>query len=150
MQTIATELEAVVAEYAPQLRAVPVAAYAAKPLPGKWSKQEILGHLIDSAQNNIRRLIVAQYEHEPTIVYNQDVWVTANDYQHANAASLAALWTLLNTQFVTILKCTPAEAAQRLCRTGELHSLEWLAQDYVKHLKHHLHQILDLSPVAYP
>jgi hypothetical protein len=28
-----------------------------KPSPNKWSKKEILGHLCDSANNNIQRLI---------------------------------------------------------------------------------------------
>ena len=41
--------------------------YAAKPAPNKWSKKEILGHLIDSAQSNIRRFVIAQYEENPFI-----------------------------------------------------------------------------------
>jgi hypothetical protein len=41
-----------------------------KPAPDKWSKKEILGHLIDSAANNHQRFIRAQYENIPTIVYD--------------------------------------------------------------------------------
>jgi hypothetical protein len=44
----------------------------------------------------------------------------------------------------------PATAEEKICNTGELHSIKWLAADYVKHLKHHLHQVLDLEPRPYP
>ena len=42
------------------------------------------------------------------------------------------------------------EMKQRKCQTETLPTLEWLAQDYIKHLKHHLHQVLELEPIAYP
>jgi len=46
-------------------------------LSNKWSKKEILGHLCDSAINNIERFIKIQYE-EPVYViqsYDQNHWV---------------------------------------------------------------------------
>mgnify|MGYP003597480034 CR=1 FL=1 len=35
--------------------------FSHKPMPNKWSKKEILGHLIDSASNNHHRFIRSQY-----------------------------------------------------------------------------------------
>ena len=32
-----------------------------RPAPDKWSKQEILGHLIDSALNNLKRFTEIQF-----------------------------------------------------------------------------------------
>lgn len=121
-----------------------------KPSPVKWSKKEIIGHLIDSAHSNARRFVVAQYEDNPEIIYNQDKWVAICNYQQWDSLSLIRLWCLLNWQICEILKNMPAEAAQRSCMTQELHTLEWLANDYIKHLKHHLHQVLGLEPVSYP
>lgn len=121
-----------------------------KPSPDKWSKKELIGHLIDSAQNNIRRFIVAQYEETPTIVYNQDNWVRINNYQSYSLSDLIQLWYLLNQQICTILNHSSAEMLQRKSQTESLHTIEWLANDYIRHMKHHLHQILDLNPVAYP
>jgi len=43
----------------------------------------------------------------------------------------------------------PSEMRRRQVGTEKLHDLEWLAEDYIKHLLHHLHQVLDLEPVAY-
>jgi len=75
------QLQAIIAKYTPLLKAVKEDAWRIKPLPGKWSKAEELGHLIDSAQNNIRRFIVGQYEEQPHIVYKQDEWVKISNYQ---------------------------------------------------------------------
>ena len=124
--------------------------FVLKPAPGKWSKKEILGHLVDSIQNNTRRFIVAQYEEQPHIVYAQDYWVTSAGYQQYNTNDLIALWTLMNKHACVILKNMPNGWEKKECLTGTLHSIEWLAEDYNKHLLHHLHQILNLEPIAYP
>ncbi len=117
---------------------------------GKWSKKEILGHLIDSAQANIRRFVESQYDNKPHIVYNQDKWVKACNYQEMENSLLINLWYLLNLQISAILENMPAGAGERLCVTEAEHTLQWLADDYIKHLKHHLHQILNLETVPYP
>jgi hypothetical protein len=150
MQTTAFELEAVIDQHLAALRAMLKDKMEYKPSPSKWSKKEILGHMVDSAQNNIRRFVVAQYEENPTIVYKQDNWVVLSNYQHYDLTDLANLWYLLNKHIVIILKNMPHEMMQRTCQTESLHTLDWIAKDYVKHLRHHLHQVLDLEPVAYP
>jgi hypothetical protein len=150
MQSIALHLESIIDQHLAALQSVPGSEMVYKPSPSKWSKKEILGHMVDSAQNNIRRFVVAQYEENPKIVYNQDKWVTIANYQHYDSADLISLWYLLNKHIVVILKNLRPEMAQRKSQTDESHTIEWLAQDYIKHLLHHLHQVLELEPVAYP
>lgn len=150
METIAASLEILINDYAPLLNQLSIDELSFKPSPYKWSKKEILGHLIDSAQNNIRRFIVSQCEETPTVIYDQDKWVIINNYQHSKTSDLINLWFLLNKQIVSILKNTSYEMAQRNCRTKEAYTIKWLAEDYVKHLKHHVHQVLNYEPVAYP
>src|SRR4051812_16783494 len=118
--------------------------------PGKWSIKEELGHCIDSAHNNLRRFIVARHEQLPHIVYQQDQWVILNDYNSWNILDLVDLWRLINTQIANVLTRTSEEEARCVCLTGSEHTVEWLAEDYVTHLKHHLHHLLSLEPVAYP
>ena len=149
MESIVSELTEVVEKHLSALRSVTADKFNSKPSPSKWSKKEILGHLIDSAQNNVRRFIVAQYEEKPNITYNQDKWVAIADYQHYNLPDLIQLWWLLNKHICHVLKNMPAEMAERESQTEELHTIKWLAQDYIKHLKHHLHQILNLDPLPY-
>jgi hypothetical protein len=116
-----------------------------KPAPEKWSKKEILGHLIDSAQNNLRRFIVSQHEPDDKIYYHQDEWVRYQNYQSADIGELQQLWLLINKQFVRTVRNIPAAALKNTCDTGkkaiELHTLEFLVEDYHAHMLHHLKQI---------
>jgi len=150
MRAIASDLKNIIDQHISALRALPDQEIKDKPSPTKWSRKEILGHMVDSAQNNIRRFIVAQYEESPRIVYNQDKWVAISHYQEYESADLINLWYLLNKHIVVILENMAEEMKQRESQTEALHTLEWLALDYIKHLKHHLHQVLKLEPVAYP
>ncbi|HRO47259.1 DinB family protein [Agriterribacter sp.] len=144
------ELQAIVEKYSLLLAGINEANYTYKPLPHKWSKKEILGHLVDSAQNNIRRFIVAQYEDEPRITYQQDEWVSICNYKEYCVQDLIQLWQLLNRHICVILNNTSSEKQNRTVCTSEPHTIAWVAEDYNKHLLHHLHQVLDMEPVAYP
>ena len=68
MKNTIDKLQDILQEYGVKLASLDESEIALRPAPTKWSKKEILGHLIDSAQNNLRRFIVAQYEELPTIV----------------------------------------------------------------------------------
>ncbi|WP_025146307.1 DinB family protein [Pedobacter jeongneungensis] len=120
-------------------------AWNDKPQPSKWSKKELLGHLIDSASNNIRRLIVGQYEQGVKIVYHQDEWVLYQNYQGTDIADVKMLWKLLNDQICRVIENIPEEKLQNNCDTGkgkiDLHTLSYFIEDYVLHLKYHLKQI---------
>jgi hypothetical protein len=147
LKIIALELLQIVHDFSERLHAVSDHDFLAKPNAHKWSKPEILGHLIDSGHNNLRRFICGQYENQPPhIIYNQDFWVAANNYQASKKDDVITLWRLINERIYTVLITMPEEKYLRECNTGrhtnELHSLEFLAIDYVRHLKHHLNQIL--------
>lgn len=120
--------------------------WLAKTQPDKWSKKEILGHLIDSAQNNLRRLVVTQYQPNDKIVYRQDEWVKLQNYQAAKVEELMSLWMLLNKQLVRTIKAIPPGQEDNTCDTGlqepQLRTLSFLIDDYVAHLTHHVRQIL--------
>ena len=150
MHATAATLQTIIIEAKPLLMKIDDQDASFKPGPLKWSKKELMGHLIDSAQNNIRRFITAQYEDKPRIVYNQDKWVEINNWQQCQLSFLIELWFLLNQQICSILENISDETSQREAMSEDLHSIQWLAVDYIKHLKHHLHQVLELEPVAYP
>ena len=65
MKEISNQLKGILDQHMETLQKIPEAEFALKPSPAKWSKKEIMGHLIDSAQNNIRRFVTAQYEDNP-------------------------------------------------------------------------------------
>ena len=150
MTTVASQLESLIDAYLPALNKIAAEDFTFKPSADKWSKKEIVGHLIDSAQNNIRRFIVAQYEDTPKIVYNQDKWVSLNNYQQQPSQDIIQLWYLINKQVAAVLNNIPPGASQRKSQSQELHTIEWLGHDYIKHMRHHMHVVLGLEPVAYP
>ena len=150
MNSSIQQLENIISTYISLLEKLTEENASPKPLPDKWSRKELVGHMVDSAQNNIRRFIVAQYETNPAISYAQDHWVAAADYQHYPIQDLIQLWILLNRHLVRVLKNIPVDMYSNEVLTGSRHSIEWLAADYNKHLLHHLHQVLNLKEVAYP
>jgi hypothetical protein len=49
----------------------------------KWSRKEIVGHLIDSANVNYNRFIRALYKNDLIFeTYPQDEWVVLQDYNN--------------------------------------------------------------------
>jgi hypothetical protein len=150
MQSIINQLEKIIADYTPLLNQLSEADFTHKPLPEKWSGKEYLGHLIDSAQTNIRRFVVAQHEQKPFIIYDQEKWVTAAGYQNYPLKDLIALWILINKHLIIILKNIPEADLEREVLTQQTHTIKWLAADYNKHLLHHLHQVLQMQPLDYP
>ncbi len=156
MQQIASELTLITASFAEKLKAFSEVELSEKPNPEKWSKKEVIGHLVDSAHNNLRRFIVCQYEPvSPKIVYDQDFWVKASNYQSLAANEVVALWILMNKQIANVLLSMDSNNYKKTCDTGrdgtQLNDLQWLAADYVKHLKHHLNQVIKNSfDIVYP
>lgn len=118
-----------------------------KPNPNKWSRKELLGHLIDSASNNLRRLIVGQYEQRTKIVYHQDEWVAYQNYQEMNIDDVKTLWKLMNDQIARVIGRIPQSKLDNTCDTGkggvEIHTLVYFIEDYIVHLNYHLKQIND-------
>ena len=112
----------------------------------KWSNKEIIGHLIDSAQINLQRFIRCTYEQEFKLVYAQDEWVSAAHYQNADIKEVLDLWILLNRQIIRTLVNYPKDRVEITCDTGKtdvkLHTVKWLAEDYVSHMQHHLSKIV--------
>ncbi|MCW3464157.1 DinB family protein [Chitinophaga nivalis] len=119
-------------------------AFAQRPAPSKWSKKEILGHLIDSATNNHRRFVSAVIENEPVIAYDGDQWVAAQQYQQLDLEQLLQFWESYNRHLAAIIVHIPATALQRPCKVNAHTSLtiHFLITDYLVHLEHHLRQLV--------
>ncbi len=112
--------------------------------PGRWSKKEILGHLIDSASNNHQRFVRAlsdgRLEFPP---YAQNEWVESQDYADESWRLLVDLWSAFNLHLAHIIAGIPPEKMDTQCKVGDKEPvrLEDLIADYVKHMEHHLKQI---------
>ncbi|WP_276480102.1 DinB family protein [Paraflavitalea pollutisoli] len=116
-----------------------------RPAPGKWSRKEILGHLIDSAINNLKRFVDVQAQPQPYTIqsYRQDDLVIINRYQDLPLDHLLHVWKSLNQQIVYVISAIPADklAYQVITSAGEHQTLEWLVIDYLDHMEHHWRQV---------
>src|SRR5678815_2993036 len=110
--------------------------------PGKWSKQEIFGHLVDSALNNLKRFTEIQILPQPysVISYPQNELVIVNNYQNLPLQHLLDLWQTLNRQIVVVVKNIPIEKldcpVDPQYESKELKTLSWIICDYVAHMEH--------------
>lgn len=146
MKDIAQQLRSIIATVEPQLSRMNHDDMGFKPAPHEWSKKEILGHLIDSAANNHQRIVravnkvAAQF---PT--YDQDEWVQIQRYNEAPWSSLVALWSAYNNHLSHVIECIPADVKSSPCNIGKENPvpLDFVIKDYLRHLRHHLKDILD-------
>ena len=139
-----------------RLRALSDEDASSRPAPGKWSRKEIIGHLIDSASNNHGRFVRAQLQDDMTFSgYEQDDWVRVQAYQERTWPDLVLLWQAFNHHIAHVMEAAAAEAlvtprarhnlnalAWQPLDDGQPATLEYFMRDYVGHLKHHLRQAL--------
>ena len=149
MKTIAQNLEKVIDQAAHKLFDISESESEMRPAPGKWSKKEIIGHLIDSASNNHQRFVRTQENPSLSLPgYTQDFWVSRQAYQSEPWKTLVALWTTYNTHLAHVIAQIPQDCENNLCTigSGQPVTLKWLAEDYIKHAEHHLEQIFGSKP----
>src|SRR5262245_53778773 len=160
MSNIAKKLRETVDHSATRLLGISDKEAAQSPSPDKWSKKEIIGHLIDSAANNHARFVRAQTSADLVFDgYDQDEWVRVQRYRDRPWKELVELWQRYNHHIAFVMAATDETV---LARPRSRHSLdtiafktvpssqpatlEYLMIDYVDHLEHHLRQILSTNP----
>jgi len=143
---VAQDLGAIVRVTVPALEAMSEADSHRTRGNGSWSRKQILGHLVDSALNNLHRFVRAQQSDRLIFPgYDQGHWVAAGGYDERPWPALVSLWGGLNAQVAHVISRIPARRLATPCRIGDGPpvTLEFIARDYVTHLRHHLEQILD-------
>ncbi len=119
-----------------------------KPSEKKWSKKEILGHLIDSGVYNLQRFTEIKFAEKPYILchYSQEELVDANDYQNADIEELMSFFISLNTRILKVIETYTDEVLDYkiiIYKDTEPETMRFWINDYVNHLEHHLKQILN-------
>lgn len=118
-----------------------------KPNPEKWSKKEILGHLVDSGINNLQRFTEIQFKEKPFTLksYNQVELVKANRYQDAETNEILDLLKVINRRIIDMIKLQTDKTLhyEIINSENEKFDLKYLIEDYVKHFEHHTKQIVE-------
>ena len=111
----------------------------------KWSRKEVLGHLVDSASNNHQRFVRAQLVEELHFPpYEQEGWVGVQRYRDEPWDAIVELWRAYNRHLLHVMAAVPESRYEHRCHSGssEPVTLRDHMVDYVVHLDHHLAQIL--------
>lgn len=142
---------------AARMLALSDAQAAAPRAPGKWSRKEIVGHLIDSAVHNHWRFVRGQLQDDFVFPeYDQDEWVRTQRYRDESWSELVEAWRAYNRRIGRIMRLvTDGDLRRPRLRhnfekiefealpPGAPATLEYMMRDYIAHLEHHLRQIFE-------
>lgn len=156
MNQIGSTLLEIIQDLRPQLEALGEPIVSQKPAINKWSKKEILGHLIDSAANNHQRFVrIRLQDHLVFQGYDQDEWVALQDYQNRQWKEIIELWYQYNWHLGKYIEQIPKSVMEKEHKEHNLFqiayitvpkeestTLSYFIGDYVGHLEHHARQIL--------
>ena len=145
MKDVASELRSIVEQNSVRLTHMKQDEVSSKEAPDSWSKKEILGHLIDSAANNHHRFVRACHNVAADFpTYSQDDWVRVQKYNESDWGLLVDLWSAYNRHLSHVIERIPQDAKSSSCNIGRDKSvtLEFVVKDYLRHLRHHLQDIL--------
>ncbi|AWV99655.1 DinB family protein [Arcticibacterium luteifluviistationis] len=145
MIEVAQNLKDVVNKMMPILKGIGDKSASKRPAKDKWSPKEILGHLIDSANNNQMKFVKAIESKSIDVAgYHQNEWVDIQKYENYDWHQLIDFWAMFNHHMAHIIENAPTEALLNEIKVEGVgpFTLAFIMKDYVEHLKHHMNQIL--------
>jgi hypothetical protein len=118
----------------------------AYPVPGTWSIQEIVLHLMDTElilADRMKRVIAE--ENPPLMAFNETQFARNLFYGEQSAEDAVTMIELIRRNFARVLKKLPDEAFNRVGQHSERGPMKLsdLIEAANKHLKHHLGFIID-------
>jgi hypothetical protein len=126
------------------VRETPAALFRKRPFPGKWTPQEVLGHLSDAEWTmGFRTRTVLSDEKPQIMAYDQERWVAAQDHNERDLGELLNTFVALRTANLQLWKkLTPKQLERRGLHSerGE-ESLGQMIKMLAGHDRSHIDQI---------
>lgn len=122
-----------------------VSGARANAAPGeeKWNGKEVMGHLIDSAVNNLARIVRLEAAPEVhTQPYAQEDWVRIQHYADREWVEILELWRALNEHIAWTMRHISREHLGHLCIYPDSEvTLGFVMEDYIAHMEYHLNAL---------
>jgi len=152
-ETICEGLQNLIESWEPRLMAMPPKMILGKRNNQDRNIRQIVGHMVDSASNNIHRIVHLQYRESPlrfpnyATNGNNDRWIAIQDYESEDWHNLVNLWKYANLHIMHVMrKVNPSKLdKQWFYDENTLISLREGIVDYLRHFKLHLDEITELE-----
>jgi hypothetical protein len=111
------------------------------PIPGKWSIQQVIIHLLDSDLVGTDRMKRVIAEDQPTLLaYNETLFAKHLGYEKLDPALACEIFRLNRKMTAAILRNVPDTAFERRGNHTERgwETLAELIEGYIEHLQHHM------------
>lgn len=117
--------------------------------------KQIVGHMVDSASNNIHRVVHLQYRELPlrfpnyATYGNNDRWIAIQNYQDENWEILVQHWKYSNLHLAHVIRNINPEMFRNewISDVGEKLTLKKMVESYLPHLILHLGEIEELLSI---
>ncbi len=153
---LGSELNETIAAALPWLSAITNEQAGRACSPGRWCAKEVIGHLTDSAINNLDRIVrletVLNIESEVRAHnYEQEAWVNFQRYADKDWIAVLGLWSALNQHIAWTIRHVSRHKLARICvfPDGEM-TFGFVLEDYLAHHRHHLAILRDEAVSAVP
>jgi hypothetical protein len=151
-KSIKAEINSVIDTWYPLLSSLPADIITNRRNSQNRSIKQILGHTIDSASNNIHRIVHLQYQASPLIFPNyatfgnNDRWIAIQDYQNEDWMNMLMLWkySLLHLCHVIGNVDETRLKNEWLGGPDETITLEAMINGFTGHLRLHISEINEL------
>jgi hypothetical protein len=115
--------------------------------------KQIVGHMIDSASNNLHRTVLLQYQKLPLRYHNyatygnNEKWIQIQNYEEINWENLIQIWKFQHIHFLHVVSNIQPENLQNewIADFKEKITLKGMIEDFPRHFKLHLSEIEELS-----
>lgn len=146
------ELLSLIKEWEPKLLQLPKDLITQKRNSQNRTIKQIVGHMADSASNNIHRIIHLQYQTSPlnfpdyANLGNNDRWIVIQNYQNENWEDLVQLWKYSNLHIIHVINNVNIAKLDNewISALNKAVSLKAMIIDYLPHFRLHLNEIGDL------
>ncbi len=153
-EPVAKEIAALIEEWEPKLTELSDEVLTGQTNSQNRNIKQILGHLIDSASNNIHRYVHLQYRESPmdfpnyATEGNNDRWIAIQQYESEDWEKMIRLWIYINHHLIHVMRHINPEKLGHvwIAAPGRNISLNDMVFDYLRHLKLHLSEIEELMP----